>query len=67
MVKSLTDMKVEEAFGRAVAFFSKAPVYHIQPLPALYEVPPDTTLLSDGVDRKPCYFAHGEASAPSPP
>jgi hypothetical protein len=60
MTKSLADMRAEGAFTQAVAFFSNAPIYHIQALPNLYAVPPDVEMLSEGTDRKQCYFAHGE-------
>lgn len=60
MTPTLADMRGEGVFAKAVAFFSKAPLYHIQPLPSLYAVPPDVELLTEGVGRKQCYFAHGE-------
>lgn len=62
MKPSLDNMRKEGTFKKAVEFFSKAPVYHNQVLPSLYAVPPDVKLLSEGSDRKQCYYAKGDTA-----
>jgi hypothetical protein len=62
MTTSLANMRQEGAFAKAVSFFSKAPIYHIQPMPKLYPAYPNTVVLTEGPELKQCYFAHGESA-----